>query len=292
MIRRVVQALTRRTAPLWQSAPAGDPVQAAKAFREEMRELPLAAAGSEWSDYCAALKADARARDPSEFLQWPVVAATMNAQGSYIDLEFDYLRSGANWRQARHALSETRFGGAMPYWRHPWTSSNTIHHCYHLTRFANETGLTVNDFAAVLEFGGGYGNLCRVARRLGFSGEYAITDLAQFQTLQRMYLSATATKATLLTPKAVDSWLARHGAGDALFIATWSLSEAPLADRAITAELPRFKAALIAFQRSFEGVDNVSFFGDLKAQLEPTHNCTVTEIEHLQGNFYIFAWRR
>src|SRR5207244_11597755 len=46
----------------------------------------------------------------------------------------------------------------------------------------------VDDLACVLEFGGGYGSMCRLFHNLGFRGRYLIFDLPAFSALQRFFL--------------------------------------------------------------------------------------------------------
>ena len=40
----------------------------------------------------------------------------------------------------------------------------------------------------IVEFGGGYGSMCRLVRKLGFKGRYVIFDLRPILALQKYYL--------------------------------------------------------------------------------------------------------
>ena len=42
----------------------------------------------------------------------------------------------------------------------------------------------------IVEFGGGYGSMCRLLHKLGFSGQYFIYDLPEFVALQRYFLKS------------------------------------------------------------------------------------------------------
>jgi hypothetical protein len=280
------------TAPLWQERPKCDLGPAVKTLRAEMQTAAPSSTTAEWSENCATLASCVAHNDPARFLQWPVILATMNEQGrDYIETEFSFLRAD-DWEKWKPVLQESSVGGIEPYWLYPRTSCNTVHHCYHLARFMKSTGISVNSFEKVFEYGGGYGNLCRITRALGVRCEYAITDLPQFIALQRFYLHGVGVDATLIPFSVCGSWLSKADLHNVLFIATWSFSESPIASRQIVAPfLPLFGALLIAFQSKFANIDNVAYFNELKDRMQATHQCTIVEIAHLPENFYFFARR-
>jgi hypothetical protein len=284
---------TRLTRPLWFSPPAGDLQSAEKELRREIGAMPESAATGEWQGFCAELAASIAQREVSQFLQWPVILETMNVPWpDYLDAEFRYLREHPEWLRLKTALQESVVGGNLPYWRYPWTSGNSVHHCYHVQKYLDRYRTKLAGFTLIFEFGGGYGNLCRIVRQTGYAGEYAIADLPPFLALQRYYLAATGSVATLLAANDASAWLASSDLREALFVATWSLSESPLAAREAMAKfLPRFGGHLIAFQKTFADIDNVAYFNDLAATLKPTHQTALVEIEHLPHDFYFFALR-
>lgn len=67
--------------------------------------------------------------------------------------------------------------------------SNVLNQLYHLYRWEAHSATRVNQLDTIVEFGGGYGAMCIVARRLGFTGEYHIYDLPELSLLQQYYLS-------------------------------------------------------------------------------------------------------
>jgi hypothetical protein len=186
------------------------------------------------------------------------------------------------------------------------SSGNLIHHAYHLARFEEATGQRIDGLGCVVEFGGGYGNMCRTVRRAGFTGPYIILDLPYFSALQRYYLRASglpvATSAadlgagrTLCTSDATElaAAVARAaGKGGALLIGTWSISEAPVAARALVLDqTDAFDFFLIGYQPAFAGIDNERFFaawtarhGGVDWQFQP--------IRQLEGSRYLFGRRR
>ena len=137
---------------------------------------------------------------------------------------------------------------------------------------------SISDMSCVVEFGGGYGGMCRLIHRLGFKGRYVIFDLPYFSALQRYYLrsdgqpvGAAADMTTSPTGIACvssidDLCMLTERIDDkqsALFLATWSLSELPIAVRApILPLLMNMGNVLVGYQERFGQVDNHLFFTD------------------------------
>ena len=77
---------------------------------------------------------------------------------------------------------------------------------------------------------------------------------------------------------------------DVLLIATWSISEMPFSLRkAILNNLPN-DYRLIAFQESFDGLENVSYFNKLVKEKNAI-NFKIQKISHLPGNSYLIGAR-
>ena len=101
--------------------------------------------------------------------------------------------SRPDWKQVwEEILEEDSAGDPKPYKGYRRSSGNRIHQAYHLARFQEETGLPVSRFPLIVEFGGGYGSLCRLVHKLGFKGQYIIFDLPEFVALQKFYLGSLA----------------------------------------------------------------------------------------------------
>ncbi len=309
--RRALGKVTASTSALWHRQPAVSAErieQLADTFRHKISHLGLrppaiASTSALWLEFCAALERHAERDDPMGFLRWPVIESTMSVIAKYVDLELDYLRSrqtyGSPWR---NALWETRVGKPVPYWRFPWTSGNTIHHTYHLRRFCEATRVRLENIPFVFEFGGGYGNLCRLLFALGFKGRYVIFDLPHFSALQSFYLDSVGLAADSTAaperhgvtcvshPDEANRILRSADLTDALFVATWSLSETPSRSREwIEEHLVGFNHALMAYQDEFCGTDNADYFMRLRGRLQASHRCRVEAITHIPGNNYLFA---
>lgn len=149
-----------------------------------------------------------------------------------------------------------------------------------------KTGKKFNELNFTLEFGGGYGNLCRLIHKLGFQGKYIIFDLPVFSALQKYYLKLSglpvfeeiiATGIFCINDiKKLIKILRKYTPTDKdknLFIATWSLSESPLhVRRKISEFFPMYGYYLIGYQDKFGEIDN---WFDYALKYLPGHNLLI-----------------
>ncbi|HQL90042.1 MAG TPA: hypothetical protein PLQ15_05525 [Syntrophales bacterium] len=282
------------------------------AFREEVLALPVidgcARDGSStaWLNARMELRRQVLEGNPLRFLNWDVVTGSMFVGNRpFIDIELRYLTKLPDWKRIWEGiLVEDPVGDPKPYKGYRRSSGNRIHQAYHLARFEQEAGMPVNRFPLIVEFGGGYGSLCRIIHKLGFQGRYVIFDLPEFTALQKFYLGLLGMP-VVREKDAVsgDSGIycmselpelgfttqkeATHG----LFIATWSLSETEESLRQHIVKLPAVDSAaayLIAYQNDFEGIDNTHFF-DAWLKSKPDIRWVQSEIAHMPGNYYLFG---
>lgn len=231
-------------------------------------------------------------RDPRAFLTWDVVTETMfpAPYSVFARRELKFLREH-EWGRWKRAIRERAAGTPSRCWFYPASSTNAIHHAYHLCRFEGATSARIGEFDEILEFGGGYGSLCRIAHNAGFAGHYTIFDLAEQCALQRYYLDAVGIDGVELVSD-LDVLRRRIGTRNrerSLFLATWSLSESPeWLRKEIAALATGFKGFLIAYQDAFSGTNNVSFFRGWQAGA-PEMRWAEIEIGHLPGNRYLFG---
>ena len=95
----------------------------------------------------------------------------------YILIELFFLRRQSNWtRRWKKALAEEKIGAPLPYWAYPRSSGNLIHHTYHIAQLESRLKERINAFDCIVEYGGGYGSMCRLCRNLGYEGDYFIFD--------------------------------------------------------------------------------------------------------------------
>ena len=284
-------------------------------LREVFAALPRAEVQSDsqaerfWVESQRRLQDLVATEDPREFLRWDVVMKTMFVGNHrYVVRELAELVRDRRWRSRwRPAVRESVAGRPWRYFAYPWSSGNLLHHCYHVYRYEKATACSITDVDLILEFGGGYGSMCRLLRRLGFRGRYVVFDLPQFSALQRFFLESLGDEAPRCTHDPaedadvylvsstgdLDAALAGVKARRAQFIATWSLSEAPVRVReqvfdAVRGVTSRF---LVAYQDTFGEVDNVAYLEGWRSRMDKRPGLTWLDerIDHLPGNGYLFG---
>jgi hypothetical protein len=272
------------------------------ALREEVSRLPSPPPdeGSPWWTAVRGRIIDQLRRDdPRSFLVWKPIRETMFTPNlPYVETELDALRRSAEWDATwQPVLEEDPAGCPPPFPGLPGSSSNLIHHAYHAHRLREATGRSLEDFGQIVEFGGGYGSFARVAGRLGFRGGYHVFDFPEFAALQRYYLGSVAS--TRGDAAIADGFTASPDAADVpsgdpdsgLFVALWSLSETPLAERDRWIDSMRSSSCvLLAFQHEFEGADNRAWFAGVTDRT-PELEWVVTPIDHLPGHSYAIGSR-
>jgi hypothetical protein len=266
---------------------------------------------SSWHANVRELQRWVSSSDPYSFLRWGVIRKTMFVGWSaYVIKELRELAHDLGWHERWRSLIREDNAGLPGRFPLHWSSSgNRIHHAYHLLRFERATKRSLGDFGWVVEFGGGYGSMCRLISKAGFRGRYIIYDLPHFSALQRYYLlccggteiSAQGGPADSVSlgqcvvtfmsdaQRFREALESRNFGNNGLFVATWSLSEAPLAQRVVGEHALRSaSAALIAYQEQFDGVDNRAYFTDV-ARFRKDLDWRWEEIAHLPSSHYLFA---
>lgn len=179
------------------------------------------------------------------------------------------------------------------------------------------SGFKVENSDVIVEFGAGTGLFPKLLRNnLGYVKDYVTCDLDVFSNVQAFHLRSAGYDVvrdgaewglasgdrpyilpTLCTTKAEDvlkvASAASGGGSKKIFIATWSLSEAPhdarmMAEKTII-EGSSFTLVFIAYQKKFGNnfgsgvfVDNSSFFDDFSARLETALGMNFHQVE-LEG---------
>ena len=144
----------------------------------------------DWAERNAELERDLLPIPPSDFLAHPAIRYQMFVDDRVLPHELPYVRS----RLTDDGLLAEDAVGAPP--TVPLsdstirTSSNTVHQLYHLLRYEETTGRSVRDAATIVEWGGGFGSLMRLAVRMhGGEPTCIIVDTPIFSALQWLYLS-------------------------------------------------------------------------------------------------------
>lgn len=282
-------------------------------LRSEFSKLPLeetvncSPAEKVWKENSNRFRQKILSDDTQNFLRWNVITETMCVCNEpFVEIEFNHLKRLQGWQERwKNVIRETSVGHPTPFPLYPKSSANLIHHAYHLCQFEEKTGIKINRFNFVFEFGGGYGGMCRMFHNLGFKGKYIIFDLPQFSALQRYYLQSIGlpvytdksfglSRSNVICISTIDDLKtaieSSIGNQNSLFLATWSMSEAPIGVRNSILELIKdFDAYLIAYQNYFHEIDNNKYFKAVRSKLNENIACQDIKIEHLPGNSYLFG---
>jgi hypothetical protein len=199
-----------------------------------------------------------------------------------------YLRGRRSPGELAALLEEDAVGGAPLSEPQLLTSTTRIQHLHHLLRIEEHAGLTPAAADPVVEWGGGFGGLARLARRLWPGVTVVLVDLPLLSALQWLYLSAVLGEDEVVLldepgrpPAAgrVNVLPAPLAAGAplraGLFVSTWALSESPAAaQREVAAEgFLGARHLLLAFQQPSRAFPDAGVAADLAraagARVEP-----------------------
>jgi len=242
-------------------------VQELKSKTRDLEQITLGSGGESWEENTASFKESILQGDISKFLQWPVTRKTMFV-GECEKVVNEYNRLKESRRYVK-AMEENNIGEPEGLSFDANTSGNLVHNLYSLYFYETYFDVDVSrDVDVIFEFGGGYGGLCRGVFQLGFSKEYILYDIPPVVYIQDFYTKTIG----LDSVNCIDSYpslvreLSLHKEKqNKMFIATWSLSEAPLSVRnSIIQLLQDFKYILIVFSGTHDGVDNQEYFNSLK----------------------------
>jgi hypothetical protein len=268
-------------------------------------EADDAGTGSDfWRATCRDLVTMATENDPLFFMRWEPIRATMvhGATPSIIG-SWWRLRRSPDWRDTwAPALRHEQYGHPPPFPPMPATNAIAIEHASHLFRFREATGAAFHDAGCIVEFGGGYGSMCRLIHALGFRGNYVIFDLPHVLALQRYYLALHGIDTETNVQLTSDPDTVHHLIGEKQFsaISTWALSEMPISLRERIEPIlqrPACRKILLSYQARFEGNDNRAYFTSLASRISASvdwMDVPIGERSELSSpfdSFYLFGVR-
>ncbi len=152
----------------------------------------------DWQKKCSSLVAHITGDPKENFLIHPILQSSMirSAKMRPLSPEEDYLvnRISNNTKQLVSKYRETEAGGV------PWhnklfnTTGNSVGQMYF---FAKLCELSKKPLTHIVEFGGGYGNLARIAKMCIPTVTYVIIDLPEICALQSLYLNLSLDQETI-----------------------------------------------------------------------------------------------
>jgi len=160
---------------------------------------------------------------------------------------------------------------------------------HHALTYEVATGLRLEDYEQIVDFGAGIGEMARLVHDLGFEGHYVIYDLPQVAEISSFYLRGSGHNVTLATHFSSIPTSRRT-----LLIATWSLSEVPFDYR--DQILRHFAGAdfLIIFQARVFDYHNSPYFLFNFTRRSDTYMRLIPLQFHTGGggNYYLIATAR
>jgi len=124
---------------------------------------------------------------------------------------------------------------------------------HHALVFESVTRRPIWSYKRYVEIGAGIGELAKLVLDNCDGAEYFIYDFPETAAISNLYLEGRARYVESTSEVDVVP-------GDTLLVATWSLSECPVEDRATLLEPLRGADALVAFQTDIWGYDNMDYF--------------------------------
>lgn len=212
------------------------------------RALDRKSEGYHWDSWSGKIRNRFRKKVPLNFLSDPLIAYTMvlggNGWGSNLVAERVLAAKKIfDTKELSNLLVEDSIGLPILSNNEFLTSANRAHHVAHLAFYSKMTGDRVWASEIIFEWGGGYGSMARLIRKMNNKVTYIISDLPELLALQYVYLGALEGVENLnlvcsannrIVPGKINlipSELLLSGDYNIncdIFMSTWALTECPL----------------------------------------------------------------
>jgi hypothetical protein len=203
--------------------------------------------GYSWDSWSGKIRSAFKKEVPLGFLSHPLIAYTMVLAGKGGAIQETRMRIAAcseilGIETTKSLLLEDFVGLPIISNSEFITSANRAHHSSHLAYYYKLTNKYLWQLGSIVEWGGGYGNMARILRRMNASLTYIIVDLPELLSLQYVYLASlegeeniniiTSKESSIITGKVnlVSSEFLMAGNYQIVcdaFISTWALTECP-----------------------------------------------------------------
>jgi len=252
--------------------------------------------GYDWGSWAGKIRQAFQHQVPNNFLSEPLISFTMvykrfrGIKDTQQRLEFarEYILE----EQLKYLLEEDSIGNPIISNSEYKTSSNRTYHSAHLAMYKKISGHYFWDTESIIEFGGGYGNMCRVIKKANPSVTYTIIDLPELLALQYIYLASLIGENEInivnesnmkISPNKINlissEFLYKENMSlDAdSFISTWALSESPyyLQKYVVNNDFFKTKNLLLA---------SLSDENNLLKEIMNFHNIEKVNVPLLKGN--------
>jgi hypothetical protein len=242
-----------------------------------------------WENFTNQIKNHLENDDINNFMRWPIINRTMIAG---IDLtEFNQLQESKYWDKWSSKLDETSLK-PNSYSLFPSSSTNNMHHAYSLNVMMEYFNYELNQFDTVIEFGGGYGNTCRLFKKWEHIGQYNIYDIPELVKIQKNYLKKNNVIEGVNYLEGLD--VMNDFDDNSLFLGLWSISETPIYERDKMLTNLKFyncKNIFIAMGGSFYDENNLKWINEeIIPKLDSLgYEYKLDEIKHINGMYYFMS---
>tara|TARA_Y100000816_G_scaffold292518_1_gene288250 strand:+ start:3575 stop:4519 length:945 start_codon:yes stop_codon:yes gene_type:complete len=240
--------------------------------------------------------------NPETFLRCECISATIhpNEQEKSNKLLDEMLKDSYSRKHILPYLSETPFGDPYLLEKFRFASPMTIQHAYYifLIRKYFNIFLPTSNINSIIDFGGGYGNFCKLIHQFGYRGVYNIVDFDILHRIQKKYISHNLNDLTYpnLNIKYVNLLseldFPPHDL-NSIFIASYSLSETEKSVRDVfESNLQKFNYIFIVYQRhvGFHNIDNFAYFSEIENKLK--NDGEVKNIYSQSMRSYLFIYKK
>ena len=214
-------------------------------------------------------------------------------------------------KSLKKLLTDDMVGNPVPFFLYKKTSGNRIRCLYHLKKildFCSRKKIK-NNFDLVVEVGGGYGSFARIYKLMRPKTKFILFDTPEVAMLQCYYLRSLNYKISInkfskdisiyYNYKKLDLLLKKFKNKKILFISTWALSEMPLNLRKnILKNINLYSAYIIAFQHTFEKINNYDFFTQIQEKMKSNFYNSIDEIKSMNfmkfevKHYYLLALKK
>lgn len=237
-----------------------------------------------WHDLYREINKDFNKYETSNFCNFPSIKVTMFFNDIKIAInELQTIKKLNFFDNFDELIEENNIGNPKTYSQLDGSSPNLIHHFYHINFFINIFGHVKSK--NIIEFGSGYGSMCRIFSRCYEIENYFLIDNPLFLYLSKYFLNNVEkendTKINFKFYKK-SSKIEKY-----CFISTWAFSETNKKTRNEFDHLIiNSNEFIIAFYKKWgDEVDNIEYFNNLKNILV-NHDSKIIPITLMKDHYY------
>jgi len=240
--------------------------------------------------------------NPGTFLRSKYISSTLhpNEQDKSDRLLDVMLNHSFSKKHILPYLSETPYGDPYLSEKFRFASPMTIQHAYYIFLIKKylDIFLPTSKVNSIIDFGGGYGNFCKLIHQFGYHEMYNIVDFDILHRIQKKFISHNLHG--LIYPNLDIRYInslseldfSRHDL-NSIFIASYSLSETEKSIRDVfESNINNFNYIFIVYQRyvGFHDMDNFAYFNSIEKKLK-----NVGVVNHIYSQYlksYLFTYKK